>query len=241
MTETTSHEEVLLDSLAQFRGWVEGSTVENLVPFVRYLLTTDFFTCPASSRYHLRVAGGLFLHSHFVVEHLRFLRSNPNLPPPSMKFDESDTLSILGYFHDLCKVGIYRKDFRWSKDSGVWEKVDTWKKEDLVPLGHGEKSALILQNYIRLSLDELLAIRYHLGPWDPANSAWTNDFQLANNQCRLLGFMFNADTLTGLQEDGDSYFYRGSRVQVPSEYTFYLPPSYVRALLLMSESLDSMV
>jgi len=43
----------------------------------------------------------------------------------------------------------------------------TWTVQDELPLGHGEKSVTLLQNYIKLAPDEQLAIRWHMAAWDP--------------------------------------------------------------------------
>jgi hypothetical protein len=42
----------------------------------------------------------------------------------------------------------------------------SWSYNDQLPLGHGEKSVIMLQQYIKLELPEMLAIRWHMGPWD---------------------------------------------------------------------------
>lgn len=42
----------------------------------------------------------------------------------------------------------------------------TWSHNDQLPLGHGEKSVIILQQFIKLEVCEMLAIRWHMGPWD---------------------------------------------------------------------------
>ena len=42
----------------------------------------------------------------------------------------------------------------------------TWSYDDQLPLGHGEKSVIVLQQFIKLEPIEQLAIRWHMGAWD---------------------------------------------------------------------------
>ena len=43
----------------------------------------------------------------------------------------------------------------------------SWSVDDKLPLGHGEKSLSILQDFIQLTEVEKLAIRWHMGPTEP--------------------------------------------------------------------------
>lgn len=53
-------------------------------------------------------------------------------------------------------------------DTGAWHKEPFYKTEDRLPLGHGEKSVIILQSFIKLTRDEIVAIRWHMGSFDCA-------------------------------------------------------------------------
>lgn len=44
--------------------------------------------------------------------------------------------------------------------------IDNYEVNDICPLGHGEKSLYIAQQLIKLTLDEALAIRWHMGMSD---------------------------------------------------------------------------
>ncbi len=46
------------------------------------------------------------------------------------------------------------------------ELPQSWSYDDKAPFGHGEKSVIILQQFIKLELFEALAIRWHMGAWD---------------------------------------------------------------------------
>lgn len=52
--------------------------------------------------------------------------------------------------------------------TGAWHKEPFYKTEDRLPLGHGEKSVIILQSFIKLTRDEIVAIRWHMGSFDCA-------------------------------------------------------------------------
>ncbi len=144
---------------------------------------SDFFTAPASARYHSSYEGGLCEHSLNVYDCLvSYLKSDR---AKGFGFEYSDeSIAIAALLHDLCKVGIYKKGFRNVKDErGVWQRVDTFEYDDKLPYGHGEKSVYIISGYMRLTREEAFAIRYHMGyssTEDPRNvSAAFEMFPLA--------------------------------------------------------------
>ena len=137
---------------------------------LEYLLSpaSDFFTAPASARFHSSYEGGLLDHSLNVYDCL-----NSYLKSPRIKdiFDieySDESIAIVSLLHDLCKVNIYKKGFRNVKDDkGVWQKVDSFDFDDKLPYGHGEKSVYIISGYMRLTREEAFAIRYHMGYSSP--------------------------------------------------------------------------
>lgn len=144
---------------------------------------SDFFTAPASARYHSSFEGGLCEHSLNVYDCLvSYLKSDR---ARQFGFDYSDeSIAIVALLHDLCKVGVYKKGFRNVKDErGVWQRVDSFEYDDKLPYGHGEKSVYIASGYMRLTREEAFAIRYHMGyssTEDPRNvSAAFEMFPLA--------------------------------------------------------------
>lgn len=67
----------------------------------------------------------------------------------------------------MCKANTYKKVQKNIQDStGAWSKKDTFIFDELLPLGHGEKSVILLQKYIDLTVDEILAIRWHMGGFE---------------------------------------------------------------------------
>ena len=71
-------------------------------------------------------------------------------------------------FHDICKQDQYRHPFGDTLYSaGVeFRTVDEsrWEYEpDTLFKGHGDKSVMLLSQYLQLTMEEILCIRYHMG------------------------------------------------------------------------------
>ena len=131
---------------------------------LEFLLNSDFFTAPASSRFHSAFEGGLALHSLNVYDCLKsYLETDRAKNTFGFSYSE-ESIAIVSLLHDLCKIGVYKKGFRNVKDDkGVWQRVDTFEYDDRLPYGHGEKSVYIISGYMRLTREEAFAIRYHMG------------------------------------------------------------------------------
>jgi len=133
---------------------------------------SDFFTCPASARFHGAYAGGLCEHSVNVYRCLTDYLARPRVKEV-YKIDYSDeSVAVAALLHDLCKIGCYRAGTRNVKNdaTGQWEKVNTYYYEDKLPYGHGEKSVYIISGFMRLTRDEAMAIRWHMGFSGPEDS-----------------------------------------------------------------------
>lgn len=133
------------------RAYVKRDGVETLL---RYLDKSDFYTAPASTKYHDSEEGGLCKHSLNVFAKMT-------------KDGVTESKAIVSLFHDLCKVGYYKVDYRNSKENGVWVKVPYYTVDDRLPYGHGEKSVLMIQEFMKLTLEEAMAIRWHMGGFEP--------------------------------------------------------------------------
>ena len=125
---------------------------------------SDFFTAPASARYHSAYEGGLCEHSvnvyHCLVDYL----SRPRVQELYGLEYTDESIAIVALLHDLCKIGCYKPGTRNVKDaSGKWQSVPTYTFDDPLPYGHGEKSVYIANGFIRLSREEAMAIRWHMG------------------------------------------------------------------------------
>ena len=161
-------------------------TREGADKLLEYLMSpsSDFFTAPASARFHSSYEGGLCEHSINVYECLLSYLESSRVKE-GFGFEYSDeSIAIVSLLHDLCKVNVYKKGFRNVKDEkGVWQRVDTFEFDDKLPYGHGEKSVYIITGYMKLTREEAFAIRYHMGyssTEDPRNiSAAFEMFPLA--------------------------------------------------------------
>lgn len=132
--------------------------IENLIQWLEK--ETDFFTAPASTKYHLTYEGGLLEHSLNVYEELKDELGFPDDNVP-------DSVVIVSLLHDICKANYYQIDKKWQKnEKNEWEEVPYYSTNDLFPLGHGEKSVILLQRFIELTDDEIMAIRWHMGSFE---------------------------------------------------------------------------
>ncbi len=124
----------------------------------------DFFTAPASAKYHCAFEGGLLRHSLNVYRCLKAYLERERVKNEYGLSYSDETIAIVALFHDLCKVNFYSVGSRNVKDEkGVWQKVPFYEINDRLPYGHGEKSVYILSGYMKLSREEAFAIRYHMG------------------------------------------------------------------------------
>lgn len=125
---------------------------------------SDFFTSPASARFHGSYEGGLLEHSLNVYDCLCDYLSRQRCKDMYKMDYSEETIAIVSLLHDLCKINCYKKGTRNVKDeNGKWQSVPTFEFDDKMPYGHGEKSVYIINGYLRLSREEAFAIRYHMG------------------------------------------------------------------------------
>ncbi|MCX4357133.1 MAG: HD domain-containing protein [Oscillospiraceae bacterium] len=126
---------------------------------------SDFFTAPASTRFHGAYEGGLLRHSLNVYECLVQYLARERVKD-TYKLNVSDeTAAIVALLHDVCKVNFYTVSYRNSKNeqTGQWEKVPYYSINDTLPYGHGEKSVYMVSGFMRLTREEAMAIRWHMG------------------------------------------------------------------------------
>lgn len=134
--------------------------------FLEYLegRTSDFFTAPASSRFHNAKEGGLLEHSLNVYDCLNEYLARPRVREEyGIQFSD-ETVAIAALLHDVCKINCYKTSMRNVKDeNGKWTQVPYYEFDDQLPYGHGEKSVYIISGFMKLTRDEAFAIRYHMG------------------------------------------------------------------------------
>lgn len=134
---------------------------------LEWLEKSDFFVAPASTRFHNNFAGGLLQHSLNVYDALvKELRAENLISKYTV-----DTVALVALMHDACKINFYGVEYRNAKDeeTGKWYRRPVYVVDEKFPCGdHADKSVILLQNYVRLSPEEILAIRSHMGGWDNA-------------------------------------------------------------------------
>ena len=142
----------------KFIELLKSTNREGIDNLIEFLEKTDFYTAPASTRFHNAFEGGLLAHSLNVYTALKQLVGTQW---------NDDTIIIVALLHDLCKINTYKVDFRNKKDeTGTWVKEPYYTIDDLMPLGHGEKSVMLISEFIKLTKEELYAIRWHMGGFE---------------------------------------------------------------------------
>ena len=125
---------------------------------------SDFFTAPASARFHGSYPGGLCEHSVNVYRCLEAYLERERVRELYGLDYSPETVALVSLLHDVCKIGCYRGGTRNVKGpDGKWQSVPTFFYEDNLPYGHGEKSVYILSGFLRLTREEAMAIRWHMG------------------------------------------------------------------------------
>ena len=164
---------------------------DGLEGLLGFLESTDFFTAPCSTRFHLAEKGGLCQHSLNVYDRLLRLavdeygEDNFNL----------ETITICALFHDVCKCCYYKETTRNVKKNGEWVQEPYYTVEDALPYGHGEKSVYIINGYMRLTREEAIAINWHMGGFDPRAQGSSNTYSEAFGRFPLAVFLHMADVM----------------------------------------------
>ena len=162
----------------RFVSLVRSINREGINELVEFLEKSDFYTAPASTRFHCSIPEGLLIHSLNVYD--MFEQKRKTEPYKTVLGNISDDSSkIITLFHDICKTYMYETDYKNKKiysETGSkkdekgrfdWQAVEFYKVNDLVPYGHGEKSVMMLEEFIKLQPIERYAIRWHMGFTEP--------------------------------------------------------------------------
>lgn len=148
----------------EFIELLRSTKREGIEDVIQFIEKTDFYKAPASTRFHGNYEGGLLEHSMKVYEILKH-----KVEKAIVDLNVSDdTVIIIALLHDICKVNYYKVDYRNAKNErGEWEKVPYYTVDDTIPYGHGEKSVMMLTEYMKLTSEEKYAIRWHMGFTEP--------------------------------------------------------------------------
>lgn len=154
-----NHKERFLELYQQF---IHRNGSDKLLEFL-LSKNSDFFTAPASARFHGSYEGGLVEHSLNVYDCLKdYLDRQRSKDVYQLSYSE-ESIAIVALLHDLCKVNCYQPGVRNVKQNGQWVQVPTYEYHDTLPYGHGEKSVYMISGYMKLTREEAFAIRYHMG------------------------------------------------------------------------------
>lgn len=173
---------------------------EGAQEFLTWLKGTDFFTAPASTKFHCACKEGLLMHSinvYKVFMEKHFDSSTDNM----------ESVAICTLLHDVCKSHFYKISTRNSKNeiTGAWEKVPFYTVEDVFPYGHGEKSVFLIERFMRLKTGEAMAIRWHMGGFDDSAKSGGFSLSLAFDKFPMTVKLHMADLeATYLREKGTS-------------------------------------
>lgn len=154
----------------EFLKLLRSTNREGIEDVINFLEKSDFFNAPASTRFHGNFEGGLAEHSMKVYEILK-----EKIKTASITIETpSESIIIMALLHDICKANFYKVDYRNAKNAlGEWEKVPYYTVEDTIPYGHGEKSVMMLTEYVKLTNEEKYAIRWHMGFSEPKENYTT--------------------------------------------------------------------
>lgn len=194
-----------LDYVLRMETWEIQKNIEEFVSLLRsteregidnliYWLNnaTDFFTSPASTKYHLAEKGGLLKHSLNVYNQL--IKELAVDTPAQEEIPEEliSSAVVVSLLHDICKANFYSvKNRNVKNELGKWETEPYYVVDDQFPIGHGEKSIILIQKFIKLSDDEIMAIRWHMGGFESKDN-----YQYVSNafsKCSLALLLHIAD------------------------------------------------
>lgn len=171
------------ENIERFEALLKSVQRDGIDKLIRYIQkNTDFYKAPASTRFHLACEGGLLQHSLNVYDCLVAKRESP-IWKDILKEIPDESLILIALLHDLCKTNFYVEGTKnqktydaekvaaaenWQRKHDaqgdfIWETVKSYQVEDQLPLGHGEKSVMLVQWFIKLTMHEVMAIRWHMG------------------------------------------------------------------------------
>lgn len=154
------------------RTYIEREGVDKLLS---WLERSDFFVAPASTQFNLAVEGGLCQHTLNVLDSLlvRFYGHGIDdiTEEDKAKIFENDmtleSIVLVGLFSYVHKAGCYVKDFKNVKVNGKWEQQEYWRwDEKFIYQGRGGKSVFIIQQYMKLWIEEAQAIAFYMAGED---------------------------------------------------------------------------
>ena len=185
----------------EFIELLRSTKREGMEDVIEDLESNGFFTAPASAGHHLNVEGGLVLHSLNTCKAALAVWEGMKKVEPTLEKEVSrESVIIASLLHDVCKMDIYIPGMKRKKNAmGVWEDVPGYKVSyKKFPMGHGEKSlVLLLCDGLELTDAEMLAIRWHMGPWGVNMNSFEDqrNYDTAHTLYPLVMIIHTADCL----------------------------------------------
>ena len=154
-----TYEETKNKFIEEYNKYIKREGSDELLEFLK---SSDFFTAPASTKYHAAYMGGLCQHSLSVFyELIRLLKVYPEIKV------SGETAAICALLHDVCKIDFYTTEMRNVKENGTWVQKPYYTVDEKFKFGgHGSKSVYLISKYIKLTDEEAVAINCHMGAWD---------------------------------------------------------------------------
>ncbi len=185
----------------KYKEMLLSTNREGIENVIERLEEQGFFKAPASTKFHLNYEGGLLEHSINVCDMALELREVMIRKKDGLRDSLSkESVIIAALLHDVCKADIYKPTVKRQKNEhGVWCDVPGYDVDySNFPVGHGEKSVIwLLQNGLRLTADEIMAIRWHMTAWDLAfqSPEMKGNLNAARERCPLMALIQAADGL----------------------------------------------
>ena len=178
--------------LAEQKGVNPDRVIHQIQRALEWLENTDFYTTAASTRFHDAEPYGLVYHSLKVYNQIIFLRKLPQFR--NCNLAEAVLVALV---HDWDKIYKYEPyDRNVKNEFGRWEQVLSFRKNQRnVPFGNGTTSMFIVNKFVSLSAEAMLAIRWHMGPWSIFGEE-QNDLRMANENYPLVHLIQFADQLS---------------------------------------------
>lgn len=177
-------QEEIMQQYKNYFAYIQRPGAKSLLDWIE---SNGFFSAPASARHHGSFPGGLALHSANVFKRLLHINADEEKRQQYPQYD-LETVAICGLLHDLCKIDAYRN----IAPEGAKEQYEITRN---FPAGHGEKSVILILQFMKLTKEEILAIRWHMGRYDFYAKGGGYDLNNAYNQCKLAVMLHLADMM----------------------------------------------
>lgn len=160
----------MIDYKKEYIDLLRSTQRDNIEVVITELEDLGFFYAPASTNFHSNYKEGLLEHSVKVCKVGLMLREQMiNMNPDLEDRLPAESVILCTLLHDVCKSDIYKPAVKKRKNHyGIWEEYKGYDVDySHFPLGHGEKSVIMLLRMgLELTDQEIMAIRWHMTAWD---------------------------------------------------------------------------